>query len=123
MSAIVRKRINNTIYVYEVKSYRDKNKRVRTKWKILGKEDSDGVLIASKKRKIKNLPAKIIQVRRVSTSFNIKNFTQNHSRTEQEQIINHEHSNNRQKQLYRHKFSEPLTNTRTQNKFSQPSRL
>ena len=118
MSSIIRKRINNTIYIYEVKSYRDKDKRVRTKWKILGKEDSDGVLIASKKRKIKNLPAQIIQVKKVSKIIKIKILK--HSRTEQN--INHENSNNGTKQLHRDESSKSLTRARTQNKIFKPSR-
>ena len=118
MSSIIRKRINNTIYIYEVKSYRDKDKRVRTKWKILGKEDSDGALIASKKRKIKNLPAQIIQVKKVSKIIKIKILK--HSRTEQN--INHENSNNGTKQLYRDESSKSLINVRTQNKIFKPSR-
>lgn len=116
MSSIIRKRINNTIYIYEVKSYRDKDKRVRTKWKILGKEDSDGVLIASKKRK--KLPAQIIRVKKVSNIINIKILRQSQT----EANINHEHSNNGTKQLHGDESSKSLISIRTQDKIFESSR-
>ena len=73
--SIVHKRINNTVYIYDVKSFRDKTGRVRTKWVILGKEGPDGVLIASKKRvKRKNYPAKIKRVRTIIDKFLLENI-------------------------------------------------
>lgn len=73
--SIVRKKIRNTVYVYDVKSFRDKTGRVRTKWKILGKEGPDGVLIASKKRvRRKNYPANIKKVRTITDTFLLENI-------------------------------------------------
>lgn len=66
MSYIVQKKINNTVYVYEVTSYRDKKTRkVKNKWKILGKLDDDGVLISSKRK----LPGVIKEVKTVRKRF------------------------------------------------------
>ncbi|MBQ7562112.1 MAG: hypothetical protein IJS99_09855 [Synergistaceae bacterium] len=122
MSSIIRKRINNTIYIYEVKSYRDKDKRVRTKWKILGKEDSDGILIASKKRK--KLPAQIIRVKKVSNIIKIKILKHSHSQSQTgtEANINHEYSNNGTKQLHGDELSKSLISTWTQSKIFESSR-
>lgn len=68
MATIIQRKINNAIYVYEVKSYRDKDGKPRNKQRCLGRLDDDGTLI-SKKRK---LPAKITQVRRITTKLILK---------------------------------------------------
>ncbi len=68
MTAIIKRKINNTIYVYEQKSYRDKNGRPRNKQRCLGKLDDDGVLITSKRR----LPAQIKEVKTVTKKFIIR---------------------------------------------------
>ena len=41
--------INNTTYVYEIQGYRDKNGKVKHKERCLGKLDSDGALITTKR--------------------------------------------------------------------------
>ena len=57
--SIVRKNINNATYIYEVKSFRDKNtKKIKTKWTYLGKLDEDGSIITSKRK----LPAHLVKV-------------------------------------------------------------
>ena len=64
----LRKRvINNTTYVYEIQGYRDKNGKVKHKERCLGKLDSDGVLITTKK----NIPVQIEKVRKITTKFNL----------------------------------------------------
>mgnify|MGYP007101907408 CR=1 FL=1 len=68
MSTIIQRKINNTTYVYEVKSYRDEQGRPRNKQKCLGKLDDDGVLISSKRK----LPSKIKEVRTITTKFILK---------------------------------------------------
>ena len=51
MSFIKKRLVNNTVYVYEITSYREKTTgQVKKKWKILGKLDADGNVIPSKKR-------------------------------------------------------------------------
>lgn len=59
MSCIIRRKIKNTIYIYESTSYRNKDGKPRSRQKYLGKLDSDGILI-TKKRK---LPAQIKEVK------------------------------------------------------------
>ena len=49
MSHIIRKKVKNTIYVYEEISYRNENGKVKHKQRILGKLDADGNVIPSKK--------------------------------------------------------------------------
>ena len=66
--AIIRKKIKNSIYVYDVKSYREDGK-VKTKWNILGKLDGNGTLISS--RKFRNLPAEIQEVETVTKEIKI----------------------------------------------------
>ena len=75
MSHILKRKINNVIYVYQEKSYRDKLGRPRTKQKCLGKLDNNGVLILSKKRNPENLPATITQYKITITKFRIKAIT------------------------------------------------
>ena len=65
MSYIIQRKVKNTIYVYEAKSYRNKQGKPRNKQRYLGKLDKDGVLI-TKKRK---LPAKIKEVKTVTRKF------------------------------------------------------
>lgn len=65
MSSIIHREINNATYVILSTSYRDKNGKPRTRQKCLGKLDSDGVLISSKRK----LPAQITEVKRVSKRF------------------------------------------------------
>lgn len=49
--AIIKKKIGNATYLYEKKSYRDKETgKVKTKWTCLGKLDENGDLIPSKKK-------------------------------------------------------------------------
>ena len=60
---IVKKIIKGTTYLYERFAYRDKKSgKVKQKWKIIGKLDDHGNLIASKGRNLNNLPAEITQV-------------------------------------------------------------
>ena len=49
--AIIKKKIGNTIYVYEAMYETIENGKRRYKWKTLGKLDADGNLIPSKKRR------------------------------------------------------------------------
>ena len=65
MSFIIKRKINNTIYVYEITSYRDKNGKPRNKRRYLGKLDSNGILISSKR----NLPAEIKEVMTITKKF------------------------------------------------------
>lgn len=73
MSYIITRKIRNATYVYECKSYRNKEGRPRNKQHCLGKLDSDGVLI-TKKRK---LPAGIRVVKTVTKHFIIEPYTPN----------------------------------------------
>ena len=75
MSHILKRKINNVIYVYQEKSYRDELGRPRTKQKCLGKLDNNGVLILSRKRNPKNLPAVITQYKLTITKFRVKTIT------------------------------------------------
>ncbi|MBQ7069334.1 MAG: hypothetical protein IJM82_09230 [Synergistaceae bacterium] len=68
MSFIIKRKINNATYIFEVTSYRDENGNPRNKRKCLGKLDNDGVLISSKK----NLPAEINEVKTITKKFVIK---------------------------------------------------
>lgn len=65
MSTIIKRKINNTTYVYEQISYRDKNGNPRNKQRCLGKLDDDGVLISSGKK----LPAEIKEVKKITKKF------------------------------------------------------
>ena len=65
MSYIIYRRINRTTYVYEGKSYRDAQGRPRNRQRCLGKLDSDGILISSKRK----LPAQIKEVKTVTRKF------------------------------------------------------
>ena len=76
MSHILKRKIKNVIYIYQEKSYRDKLGRPRTKQKCLGKLDSDGVLIISRKINPKNLPGEITQYKIITCKFRIKAITQ-----------------------------------------------
>ena len=49
MSHIIKKKVKNTIYIYEEISYRDENGKVKHKQNILDKLDANGDLIPSKK--------------------------------------------------------------------------
>ena len=64
---IIKRKINNAIYVYEIiKSYRDKKTgKPRNKQRCLGRLDEDGALI-TKRRK---LPAKITMIRKTTTKL------------------------------------------------------
>lgn len=78
MSFIIKRKIKNAIYVYEVTSYRDKNGKPRNHQKSLGRLDKNGVLI-SRKRK---LPAKIKEVITITKKFILEPVTHsamNHS--------------------------------------------
>ena len=65
MTTIIKRKINNTTYVYEQTSYRDKNGNPRNKQICLGKLDDDGILISSKRR----LPAQIKEVKTVTKKY------------------------------------------------------
>lgn len=68
MSYIIRRKINSTIYIIMVTSYRDKNGKPRNKQRSLGRLDDDGVLISSKRK----LPAVITEVKTVTKKFIIR---------------------------------------------------
>ena len=68
MSTIIKRKINNTTYVYEQTSYRDENGKPRNKQKCLGRLDDDGTLITSKRK----LPAQITEVKTVTKKFILK---------------------------------------------------
>lgn len=68
MTTIIKHKINNTIYIYEQTSYRDKNGRPRSKQRCLGKLDDDGILISSKSR----LPSQIKEVKTVTKKYILK---------------------------------------------------
>ena len=68
MATIITRTINNTTYVYEQTSYRNKDGKPRTKQRCLGKLDADGVLISSKRK----LPAHIKEVKTVTRKFIIE---------------------------------------------------
>ena len=76
MSHILKRKIKNVIYIYQEKSYRDKLGRPRTKQKCLGKLDSDGILIISRKINPKNLPGSITEYKIITRKFRIKAITQ-----------------------------------------------
>ena len=65
MSIIIKRKINNAIYLIEVTSYRDENGKSRNKQRSLGRLDDDGVLISSKRR----LPAQIKEVKKITKKF------------------------------------------------------
>ena len=71
MSFIKKRLVNNTVYVYEITSYREKTTgQVKKKWKILGKLDADGNVIPSKKR----ASAEAVSL---ESSLNSQNYSQN----------------------------------------------
>ena len=65
MSSIIQRKINNTTYLIEVTSYRDKDGKPRNKQKCLGKLDVDGILISTKNK----LPIQIKEVKIVKKKF------------------------------------------------------
>ncbi|MBQ3377229.1 MAG: hypothetical protein IJG62_03060 [Synergistaceae bacterium] len=65
MSIIIKRKINNAIYLIEVTSYRDENGKPRNKQRSLGKLDEDGVLISSKR----HLPLQIKEVKTITKKF------------------------------------------------------
>ena len=65
MSYIIRRKVRKAIYVYECTSYRNKDGKPRSKQKYLGRLDSDGVLISSKRK----LPVQITEVKTVKKKF------------------------------------------------------
>ena len=82
MSHILKRKIKNVIYIYQEKSYRDKLGRPRTKQKCLGKLDSDGILIISRKINPKNLPGSITEYKIITRKFRIKAITQENKPTQ-----------------------------------------
>ncbi|MBR2208951.1 MAG: hypothetical protein IJ859_09125 [Synergistaceae bacterium] len=69
---LTKQQINNTIYIYEQSSHRDKETgKIETKRKILGKLDKDNNFIPSKGRKFENLPAVITEVTKIMKKFRI----------------------------------------------------
>ena len=62
MSYIIQRRVKKAIYVYEGKSYRNKQGKPRNKQRYLGKLDDDGILITRKRK----LPAQIKEYKRVT---------------------------------------------------------
>ncbi len=83
MAHILKRKINNVIYVYQEKSYRDKLGRPRTKQKCLGKLDSKGVLILSRKINPENLPGTITQYIIITKKFRIKAIRDSHDKISQ----------------------------------------
>ena len=71
MSYIIRRKVKNSVYVYECTSYRNKQGKPRSRQKYLGKLDSDGILI-TKKRK---LPAQIREVKTITRKFILEAVT------------------------------------------------
>ena len=65
MSYIIQRRVKNAIYVYEGRSYRNKQGKPRNKQRYLGRLDEDGTLITRKRK----LPAKIKEVKTVTRKF------------------------------------------------------
>ena len=65
MSYIIQRKVKNAIYVYEGRSYRNKQGKPRNKQRYLGKLDSDGTLITRKRK----LPAQIREVKTVTRRF------------------------------------------------------
>ncbi len=71
MPFIIKRKIRNTTYVYEVTSYRDKRTgKPKNHQRCLGKLDADGVLISSKRR----LPAEIKEIKIVKRKFIVKDI-------------------------------------------------
>jgi len=68
MSFIITREINNARYAIEVTSYRDKTGKKKSKQRSLGRIDSDGVLITSKRK----LPAEIKEVKTITKKFILK---------------------------------------------------
>ena len=68
MSYIIQRKVRKAIYVYECTSYRNKEGKPRSKQKYLGRLDSDGVLISSKRK----LPVQITEVKTVKKKFILK---------------------------------------------------
>ena len=78
MSYIVKRKVKDSIYVYEATSYRNKEGKPRNKQRYLGKLDDDGVLI-TKKRK---LPAQIKEYKTVTRRFVIEPYKKRVKKTE-----------------------------------------
>ena len=73
MSCIIERKINNAIYVYECTSYRNEDGKPRSRQKCLGRRDTDGAVISSKRK----MPAQITKVKRTTTKFILKNIPEN----------------------------------------------
>ena len=69
MSFIIKEKRNNSTYVYEAESYRDKDGKTKRKKKYLGRLDKDGTLISSKT----NLPVQIKEVKTITKKFKLIN--------------------------------------------------
>ena len=71
---LTKQQINNTIYIYEQSSHRDKKTgKVITRRKICGKLDKNNNFIPSKGRTLNNLPAKIIEITKIIKEFRVVN--------------------------------------------------
>lgn len=69
---IAKQRINNTTYVYEQSSYRDKKTgEIKTKRKICGKLDENNDFIPSKGRTLNNLPAQIVVLTKITKEIRV----------------------------------------------------
>ncbi|MBQ6776188.1 MAG: hypothetical protein IJP53_06970 [Synergistaceae bacterium] len=71
MSCIIRRKVKNTTYVIESTSYRDKDGKPRTKQRCLGKLDSDGVLISTRRK----LPLEILEVKTITKRILLREKT------------------------------------------------
>ena len=78
MSHIIKRIINNTTYVYEESSYRDRNGKPRTKQRCLGKLNENGELIS--KKKLCELPSEILQVQKIITKYRVGKKNTNSSK-------------------------------------------
>ena len=72
MSYLIRKKVKNTTYLYEVTYYNENGKEKR-KWSIKGKLDENGELIPSKKRNLEGLSVETKELPITATSENVKN--------------------------------------------------
>ena len=64
--------INDTIYIYEQSSHRDKDTgKVVTKRKICGKLDENNNFIPSKGRNLEKLPAEILEITKITKEFRV----------------------------------------------------
>ncbi|MBQ7155185.1 MAG: hypothetical protein IJR85_06495 [Synergistaceae bacterium] len=78
MSYIIVRKIRNASYVYECTSYRNKEGKPRNKQHCIGKLDSDGVLISSKRK----LPVQIKEVKTVTRKFILVPYSPQPKRTD-----------------------------------------